>query len=101
MYACIINSIALKYKEVIELAEKLTGKKYGQVNIVGGGSKDAALCGFTAKMTGMDVYAGPYEATVIGNILSQLISLGEIRDINEAKSVIYKSFSPVKFTSNA
>lgn len=92
IYVSIINSLAKKYGEVIGLAEELTSIKYKRIHIVGGGAKDGALCRRTAKVTGLEVCAGPYEATAIGNIVAQLAALGEIRSADEARMLIETSF---------
>lgn len=90
----VLESLALKYRFVIERLEKLTGKKYSGIHIIGGGAKNRLLCQLTAGCTGKAVYAGPIEATAIGNGLVQLISLGEISDYSQARSIVLKSFPP-------
>ncbi|MDO8685769.1 MAG: rhamnulokinase family protein [Clostridiales bacterium] len=97
VYQCIVLSLAMKYRDIIYQTEKLTGKRYKKIHMVGGGSRNKALCRLTAAMTGMEVIAGPFEATVIGNILAQLISLGEIRDMVQAVEIIEKSFNMEAF----
>ncbi|MBQ6119180.1 MAG: rhamnulokinase, partial [Clostridia bacterium] len=77
-----------------------TGKCYAHINVVGGGTKDGLLCAMTASSCGVPVYAGPIEATVLGNVAVQLLSLGELKDIAEARRVIaagehLKTFDPV------
>ena len=89
---CIFESLALRYRWTAEKLEELTGKKYSTINIVGGGTKDELLCSFTANGTGRKVIAGPVEATAIGNILMQAYAMGEIRDINEARSIVKNTF---------
>ena len=61
-------------------------------NIVGGGTKEGPLCQFTADACGRPVYAGPTEATALGNIAVQAIAAGEIKDLSEARHVIRNSF---------
>ena len=70
----------------------MTGKKYSSINIVGGGTKEAILCQWAADASNRVVYAGPVEATAIGNISMQAIASGEIKDIYEAREVITSSF---------
>jgi len=91
-YKCIVISLAEKYKQTIKEVEKLTGKSYSKINIIGGGARNSYLCQLTAEITGKQVIAGPYEATSIGNIIVQLIALGEIANITEAREVIKRSF---------
>ena len=62
------------------------------INIVGGGCKEAPLCQLTADCCGVPVYAGPTEATAIGNICVQGMALGEIADVAEARHIIRNSF---------
>ena len=85
---CIYESLALKYRNVFEGIEDCTEKKYEQINIMGGGTKDKLLCRMTADACAVPVYAGPIEATVLGNIAIQLMSSGAISDINEARKII-------------
>ena len=85
---CIYESLAMKYKLHFETLRKATGKSFENINILGGGIKDTFLCSLTADATGVPVYAGPAEATVMGNIAVQLISLGEIKDWKEARKIV-------------
>lgn len=89
---CIFESLVLCYRQTIDGIESLTGKKYSSINIVGGGTKEAILCQYAADACNRIVYAGPVEATAIGNIAMQAISAKEIRDIGEAREVIRDSF---------
>lgn len=89
---CIFESLALRYRWTAEKLEELTGKKYEVINIVGGGTKEDMLSQFAADASGKTVYAGPVEATILGNVAMQLITLGEISDMWEARRVIANSF---------
>ncbi len=95
---CILESLALRYRWTAEKLEKLTGKKYSVINMIGGGTKDELLCKFTADGTGREVYAGPVEATAIGNILMQAYAAGEFKDVNEARAIVRNSFEIKKYT---
>lgn len=92
VYKCIIHGLAVNYKKTIEQLKTMTGKGFKSIHIVGGGSKDKALCQMTADLTGLEVMAGPSEATVVGNIMSQLIALGEIGHVTELPELIKNSF---------
>lgn len=94
----VLESLAFKYRYVIEGLEKITGNKYERIHIVGGGSQNALLNTITANCCGRPVYAGPSEATALGNGLVQLISLGELSDYTQARSLIKSSFPPEIFT---
>jgi len=87
---CIYESLAMRYRAVLEGIEDCTGKTYDAVNVVGGGTKDGLLCNMTAQSCNVPVYAGPIEATVLGNIAVQLMSAGEIADITTARRIIAK-----------
>ena len=89
---CVYNSLSLCYWDAIRNLEKLTGKKYTSINIVGGGCQDMYLNECTAKMTGLPVYAGPVEGTAIGNLIVQMIAGREMDDLQSARDVIRHSF---------
>ncbi len=89
----LFESLALKYRWVIEKIENLTGKNYPRVHIVGGGAKNEFLNQLVADVTGKMVYAGPYEATTIGSSIIQMLSLGEISSIEEGREIIRNSFA--------
>ena len=88
---CIYESLAMKYKLNFEKLSDLTGKNYKTINMFGGGIKDTFLCRMTASSTGATVIAGPAEATVMGNAAVQLISLGEIKSLEDAREMIRNS----------
>jgi rhamnulokinase len=89
-----LESIALKYRLVLKRLEEVTGKHIKSIHIIGGGSKNQLLDQFTADCTGCTVMAGPVEATAIGNILMQAITLGHLTNLSEARAVVRQSFSP-------
>ncbi len=89
---CIMESLALKYRMVLEGLEDIVGRRLSVIHIVGGGSRNTMLCQFTANATGRPVVAGPVEATAIGNVAAQLIALGEVSDLKEARAVVRNSF---------
>ncbi len=91
----IYYSLAQKYKEAVAHLSAVTGKKFDVLRMVGGGIQDTLLCQLSANATGLPVYAGPVEATVLGNIAAQLIALGAVKDVEEARKLIADSF-PVK-----
>ena len=87
---CVYKSLAECYKQAICDLQQLTGKCYTGINIVGGGCQDGYLNQTTAKVTGLEVHAGPIEATAIGNIVLQMITAKEIRDVTHAREIIMK-----------
>lgn len=94
---CIYESLALKYRLALEQISESTGKKFDVLHLLGGGTKDGFLCEMTAKSLGIPVIAGPVEATALGNIMLQLIALGEISDINEARKMIAETQETKKY----
>ncbi|MDR1539342.1 MAG: rhamnulokinase [Clostridiales bacterium] len=90
---CICESLALKYRWALDKLETLTGRKFPEISIIGGGSKDALICGMTADACSRLVVAGPWEASSLGNILAQLLAFGEIKNIAEGRELIDRSFS--------
>ena len=91
IYRCISESLALEYDRFILSLERLTGKKFNVINIVGGGIKDKLLMQFTADATGKKVVAGPAEATASGTIVMTLLALGELKTREEARALIARS----------
>jgi sugar (pentulose or hexulose) kinase len=87
-----MESLALKYRMALEGLESIAGYKIPTLHVVGGGCKNTMLCQFTANATGCQVIAGPVEATAIGNLVTQLIAKGSIKDINEGRTLIRNSF---------
>lgn len=88
---CINQSLALKYRYALEQIEACTGKHYPTIYMIGGGIQSEILCRMTANASGRRVIAGPVEATALGNIAVQLIALGEIKDMKEARAIIAES----------
>jgi rhamnulokinase len=88
----ILESLALKYREVLQSLESLVGTKFQEIRIVGGGSRIDLLNQFTADATGRRVLAGPVEATALGNLAMQMVATGAVPSLNEARSLISTSF---------
>lgn len=93
---CINQSLALKYRYVLEQIELCTGKQYPIIHMIGG-IQSKLLCEMTAGAIGRKVIAGPVEATAFGNIAVQLIALGEVKDIWEARRIILQSEKTVEY----
>lgn len=89
---CALESLALQYRKTLRELERLTGSKIKQLHIVGGGSQNRLLNQFTANATGVPVLAGPTEATAIGNVLVQAITMGELKSLREARQLVRRSF---------
>ncbi|GAB2567210.1 rhamnulokinase [Gracilibacillus alcaliphilus] len=89
---CILESLVLKYRWVIERLEQLTGKELKRIHMGGGAIRNETLCQLTASATLREVTAGPVEASSIGNAIGQWLALGEIASIQEARQIVKKSF---------
>lgn len=89
----VTQSLACKYRYVIEKIEKLTDRRYSHVYIFGGGSQNRFLNQLTADFTGKIVVAGPADATAIGNVSMQWIGRGVLKDIVEARAKCKESCS--------
>ena len=88
----IYNSLAKCYAQTIAEIEEMSGITYDSIHVVGGGANAAYLNELTAKATGKTVYAGPTEATAIGNLTAQIIAAGELANLQEARKCIFDSF---------
>lgn len=95
---CALESVALRYRWVLDRLDELLGRRLEPVHIVGGGTRNRLLCQFTADATGRTVVAGPAEATAIGNILVQAIAYGAIESPAAAREVVRQSFSVEVFS---
>jgi rhamnulokinase len=84
----IYESLALKYRYVLEQCIAVSGKTVEVLHIIGGGSRNALLCQMTADAIGRVVVAGPAEATALGNAIVQLVALGEFKDVAEARMLL-------------
>ena len=87
----LLESLALEYRAVFDRLAALTGKPIEIIHIVGGGTQNRLLNQMTADATGRPVIAGPIEATVVGNALAQLIALGDLADLPEARQLVAQS----------
>jgi rhamnulokinase len=92
MSRTILESLALRYRQVLESLESLLGRELKVIHIVGGGSRNQVLNQFVADATGRTVVAGPSEATALGNVLVQAIGSGEFTSLAEARQLIARSF---------
>lgn len=90
---CALESLALKYRFQLERLETLLGRQLEGVHILGGGSQNTLLCQFTADATGKVVNAGPVEATTLGNVVMQMLALGQISSLEQGRQVIRDSFA--------
>ena len=90
---CVLESLALKYRHILEYLQQTLGRQLGVIHIVGGGTQNRLLSQFTADATGRQVIAGPVEATATGNLLMQALALGHIRSLAEGRELVRRSFT--------
>ena len=98
---CVFESLALAYRDVLLELQTLTGRPIEVIHVVGGGSRNRLLNQLTADATGITVLAGPSEATVIGNALVQLISLGELAHLDEGRQLVAEIGALERFEPSA
>jgi rhamnulokinase len=97
----ILYSLAVRYKEVLETIESLTGRRIAVIHIVGGGSRNRLLNQLAADVTGRRVVAGPAEATAAGNALTQAMGAGDLSSLEEIREVVRRSFTVEEFHPRA
>ncbi len=88
----VYQSLAECYGKTVAEVERNINKELERIYIIGGGANAAYLNELTAKATGKEVYAGPTEATAIGNIMAQMIAHNELKDLKVARKVVRESF---------
>jgi len=94
----VMESLALKYRGVMERIEDVVGHRVDVLHIVGGGIQNELLCQFTASALGKKVIAGPIEATAAGNILMQARAVGQIGSLEELRALVRNSFELKEYT---
>ena len=94
---CILESLALKHAQTIDLLASVSGLSPREIHVVGGGARNELLCRWTADAAGLTVLAGPEEATLLGNLAVQAMALGEISSLAEAREVIHASVLPITY----
>ncbi|MBC8351031.1 MAG: rhamnulokinase [Planctomycetes bacterium] len=90
---CALESLALRYRMVLNWMQEVTGSSIDTIHIVGGGTQNRLLCQMAADACDCRVIAGPIEATAIGNVMMQVVASGEVSSIEQAREVIRNSFS--------
>ena len=99
MLVAVYRGLAECYAETIREITEMTGKSPDALHIIGGGSKDDYLNELTAKALDIPVYAGPTEATAIGNLLAQMLGTGLFGSIAEAREAVFRSFDVKKINA--
>jgi rhamnulokinase len=94
---CALESLALRYRQVLHWLEELADTTIRTIHIVGGGTQNTLLCQMAADACHLPVLAGPVEATATGNVLMQAISFGELSGVAEARELVKRSFEIKKY----
>jgi rhamnulokinase len=94
----VLESLALRYRMVLDWIEQLSHSAIATIHIVGGGARNRLLCQMAADACNRRVVAGPVEATAIGNVMMQAVANGDVQSIAQARQVIRQSFDVVEYT---
>src|SRR5262249_28320618 len=94
---CALESLALRYRWVLQRLEEMLGRRLDVIHIVGGGCQNALLCQFTADACNRLVLAGPVEATALGNGLVQAMGLGFLKSLADIRAVVRRSCAPQNY----
>ena len=94
---CIDQSLALAYRKAMDEIIACTGKQYPVIHLIGGGAQSGLLCQMTANACGLPVVAGPVEATVYGNTMTQFMALGELNGLAQARRALADTLHTVVY----
>ena len=97
---CIYDSLVLKYKYTIKQIESVTGNKIEKLHIIGGGAHNKMMNQLTADAIGIPVFAGPTEATAIGNLMMQAKAMGVVKSLSEIREIVRNSFEVTEYKSS-
>lgn len=93
----IYESLAMKYRKVLDDLIDVSGHEVDVMHVIGGGSQNGLLCQMTANAIGRPVIAGPREATALGNSVVQFIAHGELSSVAEARTMLSESVGTVTY----
>jgi len=94
---CIYDSLALKYRQVLDEIRLVSDKKIERIHVIGGGCNNDFLNQLTADVCELPVFAGPTEATATGNILMQAKALGVLNSLDDIRQIVRQSFELKEF----
>jgi rhamnulokinase len=89
---CVYESLALQYRRTLDEIESVTGRRITRLHVVGGGSQSEFFNQCIADATGREVFAGPVEATAVGNVLLQAVALGHLESLEALRDTVRRSF---------
>ncbi|MGN0049118.1 MAG: rhamnulokinase family protein [Bacteroides sp.] len=98
---CIFESLALRYRRVLEHLQRLSSHPIDVLHVIGGGSRNDLLNQWTANALNLPVLAGPSEATALGNASIQAIAAGKVRDIAALRSLLHDTLAPKRYEPTA
>jgi rhamnulokinase len=90
-------SLAVRYRQVLERLEAVSGRDIRTIHVIGGGAQNVLLCRLTADITGREVLAGPVEATALGNVLVQARAAGEVGSLADMRALSAASVEPIHY----
>jgi rhamnulokinase len=93
----IFESLAFKYRYTLEAIRSVSTIAIEKIHIIGGGANNELLCQYAANATNLTVYAGPTEATAIGNIMMQAKALGAVESLDAIRKMVSESFATTVF----
>jgi rhamnulokinase len=93
----VFESLALRYRIVLDNLVELANKPVDRLHIIGGGGRNRLLCQMTADSTGREVVVGPYEAAALGNAIVQLITLGAMDNLAQARVILSRTQNTARF----
>lgn len=93
---CVLDSLALAYRDTLAEAQRLSGKEVEVVHVVGGGARNELLCRLTAQVCGLPVVAGPVEAAALGNVLVQARAVGAVQGSLGELRALLRSTQPLR-----
>ncbi len=94
---CIFDSLALRYRQVMNILREMAGFPIERLHIIGGGSRNQQLSQFTSNAVNLPVTTGPVEGTAIGNIMLQAKAAGLVETIGEMRQLIAKSIETQEY----
>jgi rhamnulokinase len=98
---CALDSLALKYRVVLDELEHVLGRRLDPLHVVGGGAQNALLCQLAADAVGREVVAGPVEATAAGSVVMQALATGRLGSLPEGREVVRRSFPLARYEPRA
>ena len=98
---CALESMVLRYKELWRQLEHITGVRRDGLNMIGGATRNALHCRMTADALGVPVLCGPTEGACAGNILVQMIAMGDLKNLDEARELMAVSDPPIAYEPDA